>query len=73
MIAHHWDAIETDLHDQYGIDTDNVDLMRSRSWRWLRLRILGLLTADTRLSRAMTRHTTPPPADPSGPDLFDEE
>lgn len=27
--------------------------MRSRSWRWLEVRIIGLLSADTRLSRAL--------------------
>jgi hypothetical protein len=26
--------------------------MRARSWRWLRVRIRGLLTTDSRLSRA---------------------
>lgn len=27
--------------------------MRGRSWRWLRVRILGLLAADTRTARSL--------------------
>ncbi|WP_269137956.1 hypothetical protein [Streptomyces antimycoticus] len=30
--------------------------LRERSWRWLRIRILGLLSADSRLAR----HFAPP-------------
>jgi len=37
--------IERDLHDVYGIDVGDPVLMSSRSWRWLRVRILGLLDA----------------------------
>jgi hypothetical protein len=28
----------------YGIDIENRKLLRRRTWRWLRVRILGLLT-----------------------------
>ncbi|WP_268240581.1 hypothetical protein [Streptomyces camponoticapitis] len=31
-------------------------LLRERSWRWLKVRIYGLLSAETRLNR----HFTPP-------------
>jgi hypothetical protein len=37
------------------VDVEDRTLMRARSWRWLETRILGLLSADTRLSRALTR------------------
>ncbi|WP_347404671.1 hypothetical protein [Solwaraspora sp. WMMD1047] len=37
--------------------------MRSRSWRWLEYRILGLLSADTRIYRALS----PEPEMPSVP------
>lgn len=40
----HWDLIECDLADR-GIDFGDDELMARRSWRWLRARILGLLTA----------------------------
>lgn len=36
--------------------------MRARSWRWLRARILGLLTVDNRI----TRHFNPPEEVSSG-------
>ena len=32
---------------------EDPDLMAKRSWRWLEVRILGLLSADTRLHRAL--------------------
>lgn len=34
----------------YGVDVDS-GILTARSWRWLRTRIQGLLTADTRLRR----------------------
>lgn len=55
-----WALVEADLHSEYGIDVDDRDLLRRRTWRWLRIRILGLLAADTRLSRALA------PADNQG-------
>jgi hypothetical protein len=35
--------------------------MGARSWRWLRVRIVGLCSADTRLARALQ------PPEPAGP------
>lgn len=49
-----WALIEADLHAQYGIDLDAPGLLTSRSWRWLRNRIFGLLSADTRIAQALT-------------------
>jgi hypothetical protein len=34
--------IEADLHERYGIDVDS-GVLRQRTWRWLRVRIVGLL------------------------------
>jgi hypothetical protein len=48
-----WGLIEADLHACYGIDLGEPDLLRARSWRWLRARIIGLLSADTRITRAL--------------------
>jgi hypothetical protein len=36
-------------------------LLRRRTWRWLQVRILGLLDVDSRLARALRRDD--PPAD----------
>ncbi|MGW2062808.1 hypothetical protein ACWCO9_19505 [Streptomyces sp. NPDC001937] len=52
-----WALIEADLHEVYGIDIATPGLLQDRSWRWLRLRIFGLLSADSRLSRLLF----PPP------------
>ncbi|MFD8611082.1 hypothetical protein [Streptomyces sp. NPDC059631] len=58
QILDEWPLIEADLHDQYGIDVEAPGLLQARSWRWLRVRILGLLSADSRLNRQLC----PPPA-----------
>jgi len=41
------------------VDLDDPSLRR-RSWRWLKLRIVGLVSAESRLSRALA-----PPEDSS--------
>jgi hypothetical protein len=53
-----WPLIEADLHDTYGIDVED-GILRRRTWRWLQVRIFGLLSAETRLYR----HFAPPPED----------
>lgn len=52
MLLERWGAIECDLQD-VGIDLGDRDLLRRRDWRWLRLRIIGLCSADTRIARAL--------------------
>ena len=44
--------IEADLQDA-GIDLGDDALMSARSWRWLKVRIAGLLSADTRIARTL--------------------
>ncbi|MQT03856.1 hypothetical protein FF041_27910 [Streptomyces jumonjinensis] len=51
-----WPLIEADLHEVYGLDLSAPGLMQARSWRWLRIRILGLLSTESRLAR----HFEPP-------------
>lgn len=46
--------VAADLHSVYGIDLADRDLLRRRTWPWLRNRIVGLLSADTRIARALT-------------------
>jgi len=48
-----WALVECDLHSEYGIDLGDSGVL-GRPWRWLRARIVGLLSADTRLARALT-------------------
>jgi hypothetical protein len=49
-----WALVEADLHDVYGVDMEDHALLERRTWRWLRVRVLGLLRADTRIVRALT-------------------
>lgn len=35
-----WELVEADLHQHFGLDLDEIP---DRSWRWLRVRIRGLL------------------------------
>ncbi|MEU9557973.1 hypothetical protein [Streptomyces fumanus] len=54
--------IEADLHQVYGIDVEDGradgtgGILQRRTWRWLQLRILGLLSTESRLQR----HFNPP-------------
>ena len=48
-----WIQVVCDLHSEYGVDLTR-DVLMTRSWPWLRTRILGLLHADTRTYRALT-------------------
>ncbi|MFF0721349.1 hypothetical protein [Micromonospora sp. NPDC003816] len=42
------------------MDLDEPGILQQRTWRWLSARIAGLLSADTRLARALS----PPPEMP---------
>ncbi|WP_240981033.1 MULTISPECIES: hypothetical protein [unclassified Streptomyces] len=44
------------MHQVYGIDVES-GILRERSWRWLQTRVIGLLSAESRLAR----HFEPPP------------
>ena len=41
------------MHEHYGIDVSEPGLLEQRSARWLRVRLVGLLTVESRLRRAM--------------------
>lgn len=43
QILAHWRLIEADLHERYQVDVADQALMQSRTWHWLRIRIMGLL------------------------------
>jgi len=50
--------VEADLHQCFGADFEAI--RTTRSWRWLRVRILGLLTTPSRLQRAVLPEAFPP-------------
>jgi hypothetical protein len=62
QILDEWPLVEADLQEFYGLDVGAPGLLAARSWRWLRVRILGLLSADSRINRLLY----PPPDAPQG-------
>ena len=46
-LAENWETVSTDLHAVFGVDVADRDIMRSRSWSWLRSRIGALLNRRT--------------------------
>ncbi|OOL31855.1 hypothetical protein GQ85_11005 [Rhodococcus rhodochrous] len=51
-----WRYVELDLHDR-GVDVES-GILRDRSWRWLQLRVLDLVTLPgTRLHTSLTGPT----------------
>jgi hypothetical protein len=47
-LLRHWALIEADLADAYGIDLEAApSVLTTRSWRWLRVRITGLLSSES--------------------------
>ena len=49
------------MQERYGIDLDATNVLDARSARWLRVRILGLLSVESRLRFVMF-----PPEKPGG-------
>jgi len=64
LVFEHWHLIEPDLHSEYGIDTAS-GILTDRSWKWLRTRVLGLLTCESRIQRKLS----PPPEAPKVPSV----
>jgi hypothetical protein len=50
--------VDADLHDTYGIDVWDEQLLTRRPWPWLRNRVLGLLACDSRIARAVSASST---------------
>lgn len=56
-----WRIIEVDFQEIYGLDIGAPGFLASRSWRWLTVRVFGLLSTDrgfagtggSRLQRAL--------------------
>ena len=56
LILSHWELIELDFQQHYGLDLA-AGLMGTRTGRWVRRRILGLLSVDG----SRLRHVLIPP------------
>jgi hypothetical protein len=48
-----WTLVELDLHELYGIDVHDRELLHARPWRWLHVRIVGLLSTECRVQRVL--------------------
>lgn len=48
-----WDLITADMRSEYGIDVSTRTSLRAVPWRTLKLLIVGLVSADTRLGRML--------------------
>lgn len=44
-----WTKLEADFQQHYGIDLTDPTIRRHRSWRWFRVRLMGLLSIESRL------------------------
>lgn len=51
-ILNAWAAIETDLHQVFGVDVES-GVLAHRTWRWLNLRITDLINQPSRLRTAL--------------------
>ncbi|OUC99347.1 hypothetical protein CA984_03665 [Streptosporangium minutum] len=55
-----WSLIEADLHQVYGVDLEQPGLLKARTGRWLRVRVLGLLAdPKTRIFRVLRAEREP--------------
>lgn len=41
------------MHQFYGVDLSDRTLLPGRSWRWFKLRVVGLLSIESRLASAL--------------------
>lgn len=48
-ILAHWEALEADFQETYNLDLDS-GVLDTRTWRWFRVRVVGLLHRNNRLS-----------------------
>ena len=48
-----WVFVESGIHAMFGVDISRVKVRRTRSWRWFKARLAGLLASDTALARTL--------------------
>lgn len=44
-----WNKIENDFQQHYGVDLTDPLVRRRRSWRWFKVRLIGLLQIESRI------------------------
>lgn len=53
IMLDHWNLVELDFQETYGLDLGDPNLLRRRTWRWMSLRMLGLLSTEGRVQRVL--------------------
>lgn len=48
-----WGLVELDFQQVYGIDLSTPGLLQSRTWRWMTMRMRGLLSTEGRIQRVL--------------------
>lgn len=41
------------MQEVYGIDLGDAEMLRARTWRWLFVRMVGLLSTECRVQRVL--------------------
>jgi hypothetical protein len=52
-LLRHWNLVELDFQEVYGIDLGEPGILRRRTWRWITLRVVGLLSTECRVQRVL--------------------
>lgn len=53
QVYSNWGLLELDFQQTYGIDLGEPGLLQRRTWRWMTLRALGLLSVESRVQRVL--------------------
>lgn len=53
MMLERWVLLEQDFQEIYGIDLAEPGLLTSRTWRWMVVRMNGLLSTEGRIQRVL--------------------
>lgn len=57
-IFNNFECIEVDLHQIFGIDIADPELMEARPYHWLRRRIIRLISLDSLLANVLRGDST---------------
>ena len=53
--------MQLDFQEVYGIDLATPGLLKARTWAWLALRLVGLLSTESRMQRILRPVEQPKP------------
>lgn len=53
LLTDHWDLVDADLHEIYGLDSEDPVVLDERTWGWFKRRLIGLLSCECRIQRKL--------------------